>query len=106
MVKPEVQFEQKLRSSGKCDYELKSTRHHQEHIDVSHLVPHRKKIQQKLIAAYKCDECELSVPTRSSLRAHINLKHRKLNKGSINAEENVKGVLLVKSNVEAAKIQW
>ena len=42
-----------------------------------HLIPYRKKIQQRIIATYKCDECVFAVPTRSSLRTHVNNKHKK-----------------------------
>ena len=77
MAKTEVAFEKKEISCDNCDYKSKEIQPLREHIELEHLAPYRKKIQQKTIAAYKCDECAFAVPTRSSLRIHVNSKHRK-----------------------------
>ena len=79
----ELQNEKKDISCDNCDYKTKDIPIMQEHIELEHLVPYRKKIQQKLISAYKCDECNFSVPTRSSLRTHVNSKHKKQKQSSI-----------------------
>ena len=98
---PKLEFEKKGRSSDNCDNKLNSIQHIKEHVDVDHPSPHRKKIQQKLISAYKCDQCESSFPSRLSLRTHINSKHRKINKIIDTEENSVKKMLMLKSNVDA-----
>ena len=62
--KQEIQNEKKVISCDNCDYKSNNIPLLREHIEVEHIVPYRKKIQQKTIAAYKCDECSFSVATR------------------------------------------
>ena len=76
MSKAEQISGKKSISCDNCDYKSNNIPILQDHIEEVHLIPYRKKIQQKLIAAYKCEECDFAVPTRSSLRTHVNTKHR------------------------------
>ena len=86
----ELQTQRKEISCDNCEYKSKDIPLLQDHIEIEHLIPYRKKVQQKRIAAYKCEECTFSVPTRSSLRTHVNSKHknRKQSNYSLKCDNN------------------
>ena len=68
MEKKELPDEKKEISCDNCEYKSSDIPVLREHIDVEHIIPYRKKIQQKTISAYRCDECSFSASTRSTLR--------------------------------------
>jgi hypothetical protein len=87
MGKKEVSQERKEIS---CEYKSSDIPVLGEHIGVEHIIPYSKKIQQKIISAYKCDECAFSATTRSTLRTHVNSKHRNQKQlKSIDAEKAI-----------------
>ena len=75
--KMEIDKQRKEIACDNCEYKSKDIPLLREHIDAAHLVPFKKKIQQKTISAYKCDECSFAVPTRSGIRTHVNSMHKK-----------------------------
>ena len=93
MGKNEIQGGEKDINCDDCDYKTKDIPIMQEHIEMEHLVSYRKKVQSKMISAYKCEICPFSVPTRSSLKIHVNTKHKKQKQSKksiliVNTEDN------------------
>ena len=74
--------EKKEIACDNCDYKSIDIPLLQSHIEIEHIIPLRKKTQQKVIEAYRCEECDFSDSSRSGVKAHITRIHRKQNKGS------------------------